>query len=415
MHRALRRTGLAANGKRRTDVNIDRKRDSEASMDRPMAMTATAERDAKALTIARVDAIPVALPLVKPVVMAGERIERSQSLVVRVESSGGLVGWGEASAAPVMTGDLLAGMCAAVDDHLQAVVAGQNALDRARLAQRCASALVHNTGAKCALDMALNDLVGRHLGVPLADLFGGALRDVFQPMYLLGNATVEDDIREARKKLEKGWTFFKLKIGIKKPADEARAAIELRRALGDGVALCADANMGMSFADASRFALAARDADLLFMEQPLHADDLDGMARLARSSPIPLNADESIASVASLIALHRMDAIQGANLKTIKLGGIAPTVHAMHVCGALGLHVNLAGKVAESSIAAAGLLHLAALSPNLDWGLNITQHYLAEDLAESPIRIERGQVSRPRGAGLGVEVSERQVERYRLK
>jgi muconate cycloisomerase len=367
------------------------------------------------LAIARVDAIPVALPLVKPVVMAGERIERSRSLIVRVEASNGAIGWGEASAAPLMTGDLLTGMCAAVNDHLAPLVVGKNALDRAELARRCASALIHNTGAKCALDMAVNDLVGRHLGVPLADLFGGPLRNVLEPMYLLGNPRVDDDVREASEKLADGWRFFKLKIGIKDPAEEARAALQVRRELGEAIALCADAHMGMSFADAAAFASGARDARLLFMEQPLHADDFEGMASLARRSPIPLNGDESIDSVASILALHRMGAIQGANIKTIKMGGIAATVHAMHVCGALGLNVNLAGKVAESSIAAAALLHLGCVAPNLNWGLNITQHYLAEDLTETPIRIERGTVRCPSGPGLGIEVSEKRVMQFRLR
>jgi len=366
------------------------------------------------LTIRRVDAIPVALPLVKPVVMAGERIERSQRLVVRVEAANGLVGWGEASAAPVMTGDLLPGMCAAVNDHLAPLAVGRDALDRAALSQRAGAALLHNTGAKCALDMAVNDLVGRYLGVGLADLFGGAVRESLVPMYLLGNPKVEDDIREAKAKLGEGWRFFKLKIGIKPPAEEAAAALAVRRELGADVALCADANMGMRFADARAFAEGARDANLLFIEQPLHAEDFDGMAELARVSPIPLNGDESIANVASILALHRMGAIRGANIKTIKMGGIAPAVHAMHVCGALGLNINLAGKVAESSIAAAALLHLASLAPNLDWGLNITQHYLAEDLTDAPIAIENGLASRPRGPGLGVEVSEARVARFRL-
>jgi muconate cycloisomerase len=369
---------------------------------------------ANPLIVSRVEAIPVALPLVKPVVMAGERIERSKSLIVRVEASNGLVGWGEASAAPLMTGDLLAGMCAAVNDHLAPIVTGKNALDRADLARRCAAALLHNTGAKCALDMALNDLVGRHFGVPLADLFGGALRSTLEPMYLLGNPKVEDDIREARAKLAEGWRFFKLKIGIKDPADEADAARKVRRELGEAIALCADANMGMSFDDAAAFALGAREARLLFMEQPLHAEDAEGMARLARVSPIPLNGDESIGSVADILSLHRMGAIRGANIKTIKMGGISATVHAMHVCGALGLKINLAGKVAESSIAAAALLHLGALAPNLDWGLNITQHYLAEDLTETPIRIERGSVRCPTGPGLGLEVSEKRVREFRV-
>ncbi len=383
-----------------------------------MVLTAAASAVTRAaaapLAIARVDAIPVALPLKKPVVMAGERIERSQSLLVRIEAANGLVGWGEASAAPLMTGDTLPGMAAAVADHLAPLVRGQDALDRARLAARCADALLHNTGAKCALDMAINDLVGRHLGVPLCDLFGGALRDEVQPMYLLGNSRVEDDVAEASGKLKEGWTFFKLKIGIKAPAQEAEAVLAVRRHLGEEIALCADANMGMKFAEARQFAERAREADLLFMEQPLLAEDFEGMAALARESPIPQCGDESIASIASIIALQRLGAIQGANIKTIKLGGIGVTARAMSVCAGLGLNINLACKVAESSLGASAIVQLGCVAPNLNWGLSITNHYLAEDLAVTPLRIERGRVARPRGPGLGVEISEEQVRRFRV-
>lgn len=383
-----------------------------------MVLTAAASAVTRAaaapLAIVRVDAIPVALPLKKPVVMAGERIERSQSLLVRVEAANGLVGWGEASAAPLMTGDTLPGMAAAVADHLAPLVRGQDALDRAKLAARCAGALLHNTGAKCALDMAINDLVGRHLGVSLCDLFGGALRDEVQPMFLLGNSRVEDDVAEASGKLKEGWTFFKLKIGIKAPAQEAEAVLAVRRHLGEEIALCADANMGMKFAEARQFAERAREADLLFMEQPLLAEDFEGMAALARESPIPQCGDESIASIASIIALQRLGAIQGANIKTIKLGGIGVTARAMSVCAGLGLNINLACKVAESSLGASAIVQLGCVAPNLNWGLSITNHYLAEDLAVTPLRIERGRVARPRGPGLGVEVSEEQVRRFRV-
>jgi muconate cycloisomerase len=385
-------------------------------MDNTLASCAApTDREAAPLKIVRVEAIPVALPLKKAVVMAGERIERAYNLLVRVEAANGLVGWGEAASAPLMTGDVLPGMIAAVNNHLAPRVTGQDALHRAELVRRCAHALLHNTGAKCAVDMAINDLVGHYLGVSVADLFGGAAREVLQPMYLLGNPRIEDDIAEAKHKLEEGWSFFKLKIGIKDPREEARAAIEIRRHLGEGVALCADANMGMSFANARLFADQAREAGLLFMEQPLHSDDIDGMAALARVSPIPLNGDESVGSIASLLALHRSGAIQGANIKTIKMGGITPTVHAMSVCGALGLSINLAGKVAESSIAAAAIVQLGCVAPNLDWGLNITNHYLAEDVTDTPLRIERGTVQRPHGPGLGVAVSEVKVNRLRAK
>ena len=84
------------------------------------------------------------------------------------------------------------------------------------------------------------------------------------------------------------------------------------------------------------------------------------------------------------------------------------------LCAALGLSINLACKVAESSIGAAAVAQLGAVAANLDWGVSITNHYLAEDLTERAVLIEHGLVQRPRGAGLGVEVRESQVRRYRV-
>jgi muconate cycloisomerase len=367
------------------------------------------------LRIARVDAVPVALPLKKPVVMAGERIERSFNLLVRIEAESGLTGWGEASSAPVMTGDLLTGMVAAVNERLAPRLLGEDAMRRAALVRGFERVLIGNTGAKCAVEMALADLVGQHLGVSVADMFGGPVREDLVPMYLLGNPRIEDDIAEAKREHAAGWRFFKLKVGIKPPLEEAAAAIEVRRCLGDEVLLCADANTGMTFANARLFAERARDANLLFLEQPLGGDDFEGMAALARACPIPLNGDESIGSVSDLLHLHRMGAIQGANIKTIKMGGMGPAVQAMSVCAALGLCINLAGKVAESSIAAAAIAQLGCVAPNLDWGLNVTQHYLAEDVCDNPLLIEGGALRRPPGPGLGVTVNTAKVERFRVR
>ena len=77
-----------------------------------------ARTETKPLIIKRIDAIPIAIPLKKPVIMAGVRLEVSYNLLVRAEAANGLVGWGEASVAPTMTGDVLPGMVAAVNEHL---------------------------------------------------------------------------------------------------------------------------------------------------------------------------------------------------------------------------------------------------------------------------------------------------------
>lgn len=366
------------------------------------------------LIVRRIDAIPVGIPLAKPMLMAGVRIERADNLIVRVEAASGLVGWGEATCAPTMTGDLLPGMLAAVEDHLAPLLIGEDALRHAALARRCAGALHGNTGPKAAVDMALLDLVGRHLGVAMSDLLGGALRESVSPMWLLGNPTVEQDIAEMREKQARGFNFFKLKLGVKPVEAEIEATRALREVLGPKVPLCADANMGYDLRTARRYVDAVADCDLLFLEQPLPYDDLDGMVALARTSPIPIGGDESIGSVKDIRDFAAAGAIAGVNLKTIKMGGMGATVRAAQVCDQHGLGVKLAGKVAESSIAAAALVHIGCVIPNLDWGLSNTNNYLADDLVSVPLLPSAGSIARPRSAGLGVAIDEAALARCRL-
>lgn len=216
------------------------------------------------LAVRNVEAIGVSIPLLKPALMGGgQNIQHSESLIVRIEAANGLVGWGEASAAPLMTGDTARGMVESVRTHLAAVLLGQNALERALLSHRLSQAMIGNTGAKSACDIALHDLAGKHLGVPLVELLGGRARRELLALAQLGNPTIVEDIAEAKEKQRDGYTFFKLKIGVKPVEEEIESARALRKALGTNVALCADANMGMTVANARKFVAGAASADLL--------------------------------------------------------------------------------------------------------------------------------------------------------
>ncbi|MGZ8231729.1 MAG: mandelate racemase/muconate lactonizing enzyme family protein [Burkholderiales bacterium] len=374
-----------------------------------------AERN-RALIVSRVEAIPVAIPLKKPVLMGGgQKIEHSESLIVRIESTDGLVGWGEASTAPLMTGDTLPAMVEAVEKHLAPRLTGRNALDRAQLCRSLQEAMIGNTGAKAACDIALHDLAGKHLGVAVVDLLGGKARDKLLALAQLGNPDVEEDIAEARAKRRDGYAFFKLKVGVKAVEQEIEAAHALRKALGPDIALCADANMGMTVANARRVVAGAADAGLLFLEQPFRDTALAHTLALARVSAIPLCADESAHGVESIMDWQRSGAIAGVNLKTIKLGGIAPLMRAAVVSDTLGLAVNLAAKTGESSIGVAALVHLGYAVPNLEWGININNHYLETDLVAAPLSQSDSSVECPQRPGLGVEVDESVVRRFQVR
>jgi len=369
--------------------------------------------DRAPLIIRRVDAIPVALPLKKPMKMAGVTIAHAENLIVRIEAADGTIGWGEAASAPTMTGDTLGGLVAAVRDHLGPALIDRDAWMRGALRRALDAILLGNSGAHSAVEMALIDLAGQAAGLPVIDLLGGAVRTEVAPMWLLGNATAEEDIAEARAKEGEGFHFFKLKIGVKPLPTEIEGTLAVRKALGPDVPLCADANCGLTLAAARRYAEKTREADLLFLEQPLGHTDLKGLTALARTSPVPIGADEGIHSIGDVEAHARCGA-GGVSLKLIKLGGMAAALDAGRVSARLGLSVNIAAKIAESSIGSAAAVHLACAVPAIDWGVSLTHFYLAEDLVEHPLRLGAGAVALPTGPGLGVTVDEDAVARFRV-
>jgi muconate cycloisomerase len=371
-----------------------------------------AEQQTGPLRIKRADAIPIAVPLAKPMVMAAERITKADNLVVRIEAENGLVGWGEATVAPTMTGDTLAGMVAAVRQHMAPRLIGADALDRAALAQACRGSIEHNGGAKAAVEIALLDLVGKHLGVPSVELVGGALRRSVENMWLLGNPDLAADIAEAKRKVGEGYGYFKLKVGVKRVEAEIEAALQARAELGPDIKLCADANTGWNARQATQYLRGVEGAGLLFLEQPLPNDQIQAMGGLNRLGLLPICGDECIAGADEVLSLGQAGIVGGVNLKLIKAGGPTPLLRAAALCRQLGLSVTLAGKVAGTSISAAATLMVACASPVLDWGVNLTHVYLAEDAVFDPLKIENRQVLLRNTPGLGVEVDEEAIRRF---
>jgi muconate cycloisomerase len=365
------------------------------------------------LLIRRVDAIPVALPLKKPMKMAGVTIDVAENVLVRIEAAGGMVGWGEAASAPTMTGDTQGSLVAAVR-HLSSLMIGEDAWMRPALMRRLGAALLGNTGAHSAIELALLDLAGRAAGLPAIDLIGGAVRRAVAPMWLLGNATPEEDATEARERLAEGFRFFKVKVGAKSVDGDIASTLAVRAALGHDIPICADANCGFAPAAARRYLDGTRSAGLMFLEQPLGPHDLKGLAALTRVAPIPIGADEGIHSLADITA-HAEAGAGGVSLKLIKLGGMSAAIGAAHACERLGLAVNVAAKIAESGIASAAAVHLACAAPAVEWGVSLTHFYLAADIVKEPLTITDGTVGLPEKPGLGVEVDEAAVARLRPK
>lgn len=364
------------------------------------------------MKIERVEAIPVSLPLAKPVHMAGSEVGVAQNVVVRIRTDAGLTGWGECASSPVFSGETQGSIVAAVAEILGPAIVGEDPMRREALHAVMDARLLGNQGAKAAVEIALFDLAGKALQAPVYELLGGRSRSAARTFWHLGNADPEADAREAMARTRDGFTFFKLKVGTTTVERDIDASLRVREAVGPACDLSADANQAWSVAEAIRFARGAEPARLCFFEQPVSARDLAGMSAVARACPVPILADEGIFSAQDVLAHAREGAAGIVSVKLLKAGGLTGALRAVHAAESVCLPLHLTGKVAESSIATAALVHLAVAVRDLQYGVGITNHYLREDVVADPIRPVAGQVRPPEGPGLGIDVDETRLRRF---
>ena len=179
--------------------------------------------------------------------------------------------------------------------------------------------------------------------------------------------------------------------------------------------ISADANQGYSIDQAVTYVRAVDGSGLNFFEQPVTADDLAGMAKVAAATNIAIGADEGIHSLDDIRRHHQTKAARGVSLKAIKLGGIGAVTRAGELCDRLGMSVNISCKTGESSVACAAALHVASVIPDIGWALTLTHLGLAEDIAKSPLPTGKGFAESLDRPGLGIEVDEDRVRRHRVQ
>ena len=365
------------------------------------------------MRITSIEPIAVSLPMKKPVIMAGEEVRRADNVLVRIETDTGLIGWGEAASAPVMTGDTLEGLVAAVH-YLRPVLIGRDADDIDGAHAAMDGRMYGNHGAKAALDIALFDLAGKAASKPVHALLGDKRRSRMPLLGVVGGGDYDGDIKDAAKKKAEGFVAYKIKVGIDTPERDAARTRAICAALGPDMLISADANQGFTTEEALAYVRAVEGCGLDFFEQPVATEDLVGMAQVAAATAIAIGADEGIHSLDDIRRHAERKAARGVSLKAIKLGGVHALTEAGRLCGELGMQVNISCKTGESSIACAAALHVASVIPNLGWGLTLTHIGLAADVTAHPIVTGEGHAESLERPGLGIEVDESCVRRHRV-
>ena len=367
------------------------------------------------MIIKSIEPIAVSLPMLKPVIMAGEEVRRADNVLVRIEADNGLIGWGEAASAPIMTGDTLESLVSAVH-YIEPALRGRDPADIEGAFAAMDGRMYGNHGAKAAIEIALHDLAGRIAGKPVHALLGEKKRNRMPLLAVVGSGDLAGDLKDAEKKKAAGFTAYKIKVGIGSAADDAARTRAICKLLGPGLLISSDANQGFSTEQAIEYVRAVKGCGLDFFEQPVEAHDLAGMAAVAAiDAGIAIGADEGLHSLADISRHHEANAARGGSLKAIKLGGLRALVEAGRLCDRLGMSVNVSCKTGESSIACAAALHAATVMININWGLTLTHLALAEDVTAQPVTTARGHAESLERPGLGIDVDEDRARRHQVR
>ena len=300
-----------------------------------------------------------------------------KTLVLELEQ-GGVVGLGEA--APIERYGQDCDSAARAAESMAERLTNPTAYDSAANSV----AVPGEAAAEAAMDMALCDMAGKRLGVPLYELLGIDARQAPVTSFTIGMDTPE--VVETKVKEAGDYEVLKIKLG----SDDDRQILEAVRGVTDRP-LRVDANEGWT--------LEGAQARLEWLEQPLPAGQIEEMRELRRVSPLPLFADESVHRATDIPRLA--GAFDGINIKLMKCGGIAEARRMIAVARAHGMQVML-GCMVESSLAITAAAHLSPLVDHADLDGNL----LIKDDPFVGVTVRGGRLLLPEEPGLGVRPRE---------
>lgn len=335
--------------------------------------------------------------------------DNATTLLIEIHTDEGVSGIGQASVDAPFYGETAEGMLTNIRAHLAPALIGRDPLATTACRHAMERALPHHEFSHSGVDMALLDLKGKALGVPMYDLLGGKVRDGLTLMGFVHHGEPAAMAATAVRLVEeRGYKVLKMKIGLDPVEDVARYRA-VAEALQGRAIMQVDGNTGYELWQAL-WALGEMEAigGLGCIEQPVPSTR--DMAILARRLKTPIMADEAIYAPAQAIDVIREEAASIALMKMNKHGGPSAVREIGTIFGAANLTLSIAIYYDLIGVAAA---HLAAAIPCATWPSPATD--LADTFVDASFAPQGLTLAAPTGPGLGVELDWDKIERYTVE
>lgn len=364
-----------------------------------------------------------AIELRLPESYAGPRLIVRQTLIIKVHTDEGIVGLGEVDSSPsVVRATVDAPLRASPISGLGQVIMGQNPLEIRRLNDLMYQAtfdygrggvVLHAIGG---IDIALWDIAGKYYNQPVYRLLGGPFQTRI-PAYAstLFGSNGKETAEEGKKWVSKGFTS--VKFGWHPMGQSEKLDLELvegaRRGIGENCNLMIDAGCCWDTATAIKRAQQFEDYRIYWLEEPLARDNIDGYRQLTNVSRIPIAAGEGEAGRYAFRDLIERGGIHIAQIELVR-NGITESMRVADLAEDRGLKVVNHHWASDINLAAS-LHFLAARKSTFILEYCVAESPLRWEVTRQKMEIDAGGcVSVPDGPGLGIELNEETVERYRI-
>lgn len=299
------------------------------------------------------------VPLITPFKTALRTVTKIEDIILLVETDTGNIGYGEAPPTAVITGDTHGSIIDALRYHIMPAIIGMEVSDLSAITSTIQSAIVHNTNAKAAAEIAVYDLSAQAQNQPLYKMLGGGSPALSTDLTISLDG-VDKMVADSLLAIKQGYKTLKIKVGNNIELDINRIR-EIYKNTKGRVGLILDVNQGWSAEQTVNIleGLEASGVKLDLIEQPVKADDIDGMRFITQRVSTPVMADESAFNAAQVCELLEREACDIINIKLMKTGGISNAIKIANIAEEFGAKCMI-GCMLETSISVSAAAHFAA-------------------------------------------------------
>ena len=344
----------------------------------------------------------VRVPLKTPFKTALRTVDTVEDLIVSIHTDSGHVGYGEAAATAVITGDTHGSMIEAIGRIIAPRLVGEDIANLNRLVRLVQTALERNTSAKAAVEIALYDLWGQLYEAPLYRMLGGG-EPVVTTDITISVDHIDKMVSDSISAVDRGFESLKIKVGKDIGLDVER--VKAIHAAVEGRALLRlDANQGWTAKQAVHAMHALEDAGvhLELLEQPVRARDIDGLKYVSDRVKTPVMADESVFGPLEVIELIERRAADIINIKLMKTGGISNAIRIADIAALYGVECMI-GCMIETSISVAAAVHVAIAKSDVITKVDLDGPSLcAFDPVDGGVTFNESEISVSDAPGLGI-------------